>query len=205
MKACVLVFDGVDELDAFGPFEVLTNARDDVFSQVVLASLDGGDIVTDRGVGLTRLAAAANDSWDLVVVPGGGWRQHRGVWFCARDARIKEFLVEQDAAGAVLASVCTGAMLLAHAGLLNDVVATTHHAVIPELVDMDVTVGHERIIDCGRIVTAGGVVSGIDMALWLVERFSTPERAAGIARRMAHDRRGPIRRVTSPPSEGSSR
>jgi len=89
---------------------------------------------------------------------------------------------------AVMASVCTGTMLLAHAGIVGTRRATTHHNAWDDLVATGATLVKERVVDDGDLVSAGGVTSGLDLALWLVERFASREQADQVARAMEYER-----------------
>src|SRR4051812_25965069 len=180
MKIEILLFDGFDDLDAFGPFEVLSQAGLDTRFVTVeprerVLSNGGATIVPDGVLG----------DPDLVVVPRGGWngRGERGAWAEARRGVIPRALTRRHADGRRIASVCTGAMLLAEAGLLTGRPAITHHTALEDLrgFGADVRVG-ERVVDDGDIVTAGGVTSGIDMALHLVAQARGEADAAAAAR-----------------------
>jgi transcriptional regulator GlxA family with amidase domain len=190
MQIDVLLYDGFDELDALGPYEVLANARFDT----ALVSLDGARQVTGSH-GATVVATSALRGGDVLVVPGGGWndRSPRGARAEAAGNAMPAALRAAHDAGTTLASVCTGGMLLASAGLLAGRPATTHHGAIDDLraAGAEVIDG-ARVVDDGDILSAGGVTSGIDLALWLVERELGAEIAGLIAREMEHDRRGPV-------------
>lgn len=190
MRIDVLLFDGFDELDALAPYEVLSNAAFDT----ALVSLGGPRPVT-ASHGATILATSAPRGADVLVVPGGGWndRSPKGARAEAAGTAMPAALRAAHAAGTTLASVCTGGMLLASARLLEGRPATTHHSAIDDLrlAGADVITG-ARVVDDGDIVTAGGVTSGIDMALWLVERERGVVLADLIAHEMEHDRRGPV-------------
>lgn len=162
----ILLFDGFDDLDAFGPFEVLrTGGRDVRFVTAepakVVTSAHGSQVVPHGVLG----------DPDLVVVPGGGW--NTGETGARREAErgvIPTRLQERHAAGRRIASVCTGAMLLAAAGLLTGRRAITHHSAIEDLRAAGaIVVDGARVVDEGDIVTAAGVTSGIDMALHLLD------------------------------------
>ena len=104
-----------------------------------------------------------------------------------------------------MASVCTGAMLLAAAGITRGRPATTHAVAREALAAEGADVRHKRVVDDGDLVTAGGVTAGIDMALWLVERHFGSELADGIARGIEHERdpdvhRGPRAAPAAAPS-----
>jgi transcriptional regulator GlxA family with amidase domain len=125
-----------------------------------------------------------------VLVPGGGWNDGRpqGVRGEVAEGTLPRLVAEAHARGAVLASVCTGAMALAAAGILGGRRATTHHAALDDLRRSGADVVEARVVDDGDIVSCGGITSGIDLALWLVERFASEDIALGVARDIEHDR-----------------
>jgi putative intracellular protease/amidase len=104
---------------------------------------------------------------------------------------------------AVVATVCTGAMLATAAGLTRGRPAVTHHDAIEDLRAAGAEVVEARVVDDGDLVTAGGVTSGIDMALWLVERHFGAELAAAVAAEIEHPRHGEVWRAT--PGQPSGR
>ena len=174
MRIEIVVFDGFDELDAIGPFEVLRNAAQAVEGlDVRLVGIDGpGDVVASHGLRIIVDHRLSDDA-DLVIVPGGGWndRAPQGARAEAERGTLPRRLAELHAHGAQLGSVCTGGMLLAAAGLTNGRPATTHHGAIDELRASGGDVKDDaRVVDDGDLVTSGGVTSGLDMALHLVER-----------------------------------
>lgn len=191
MKIDVIVFDGFDELDALGPYEVLTNAvQGGADADVGLAALGGPRPVTGSH-GATVLAQRAPGDADLTIVPGGGWndRNPQGLRAEVADGTLARHVADRHAAGASVAGVCTGVMLLASAGLLDGRRAITHAGAIPDLERFGATVVRQRVVDDGDIVTAGGVTSGLDLALDLVERFWGAPLADGVAREMEYPRR----------------
>ena len=184
MQIDVLVFDGFDELDALGPYEVLANAFGADVRLVTLAQQD--QVTGSHGVTVVPHGTLAEHS-DLVVVPGGGWndRAPRGTYAEAQAGALPRRLAELHARGTTIAAVCTGAMLLAD--LLEGRPAVTHHGALDELEARGALVQRDaRVVDDGDLLTAGGVTSGIDLALHLVERFKDPETAALVAREMEH-------------------
>lgn len=193
----ILVFQGVDELDALGPREVLRHATAAGANfEVRLVSLDGVAGVT-AGHSLrfavdTKLASSRRP--DLLLVPGGGWakRAPQGAWAEAQEGGIPAAITKLYSAGTILASVCTGAMLIASTGLLKGRRATTHHAAVEQLRAAGAEVISARVVDDGDIITAGGVTSGIDLALYLVERFATPQLAARVAADLEYERSGSV-------------
>jgi transcriptional regulator GlxA family with amidase domain len=179
MKIEILLFDGFDDLDAFGPFEVLSEAGLDtrfvtIEPQDRVRSSHGATIVPDGVLG----------DPDLVLVPGGGWndREGPGTYAEARRGVITDVLRRRNAAGRRIGSVCTGAMLLAEAGLLTGRPAITHHSAIEDLRGFGALVQDgARVVDDGAIVTAAGVTSGIDLALHLVAAELGDEAAQAAA------------------------
>lgn len=198
MRIAILLFDGVEELDWAGPWEVLTMwsalARraggDDV--EVVLAGDSEGPITCAKGA-----RVLADTTWDelegtpdVVVVPGG-----RGTRPLVEDADLLARLRQLHADGALIASVCTGSLLLAAAGLLEGRPATTHHGALAELQGLDGSCEvrrEERWVDDGDIITAAGVSAGIDMALHLVDRLAGTERARAVRSAIQYDPAPPV-------------
>ena len=166
MKIEILLFDGFDDLDAFGPFEVLNGAG----LQTRFVTVEAQERVRSSH-GATVVPAGVLGDPDLVLVPGGGWhdRDGAGAYYEARRGVITAKLAERNARGRRIGSVCTGAMLLAEAGLLSGRPAITHHSAIEDLraFGADVQDG-ARFVDDGDIMTAAGVTSGIDLALHIV-------------------------------------
>jgi transcriptional regulator GlxA family with amidase domain len=178
MRTEILLFDGFDDLDAFGPFEVLSGAGLDT-RFVTLTPRES--VTTSHGARVIPDGVLGDP--DLVLVPGGGWNDGRaeGVRPEVERGDIPAALARRHAAGGRVGSVCTGAMLLAAAGLLEGRPATTHHSALDDLRAAGADVrADERVVDDGDIVTAAGVTSGIDLALHLVReaRGDTVARAA---------------------------
>jgi transcriptional regulator GlxA family with amidase domain len=194
MQIDVLLYDGFDELDAIGPFEVLANAGFDT----ALVSL-GGARPVKASHGAVVSASSGLRGAGVLVVPGGGWndRSPQGARAEAAGTAMPAALREAHTAGATLASVCTGGMLLASAGLLTGRPAITHHSAIEDLRAAGAEVIEDaRVVDDGDILTAGGVMSGIDLALHLVERELGPDAVAKVQREMEHERRGRVHVTT---------
>lgn len=182
----ILLFDEVELLDFAGPFEVFSIAgRDGAFDVQTVAEATapihtrGGLTVTPHVV-LDTAAPAA----DVLIVPGG-----QG----ARAAMRREAVLDWVRTGAetaeVVLSVCTGAFILARAGLLSGCTVTTHHSVLGRLAELapDATVVDDRrFVDNGAIVTAAGISAGIDAALHVVGRLCGSAHAAATARHMEY-------------------
>jgi transcriptional regulator GlxA family with amidase domain len=130
----------------------------------------------------------------LVIVAGGGWLSGAAQGVRAEITRgdIPKILRQLHKSGTVLAGVCTGAMLIAATGLLAGRPAITHHQATEDLCGMGVDIIQARVVDDGDIVTAGGVTSGLDLALWLVERFAGSQMALQVEAKMEYERRGSV-------------
>jgi transcriptional regulator GlxA family with amidase domain len=196
MRTEILLYDGFDELDAFGPFEVLSNGG----FEPRFVTLGGAESVTASHGARVLVDGALSDAAELVVVPGGGWgdRAPQGAWAEAQRGDLPRAIAERHRGGATIASVCTGAMLLASAGLLKGRPAVTHHVALDDLEEAGADVKRDaRVVDDGDILTAGGVTSGIDLALWIVERERGAEAADATAREIEHTRRDVLRAATA--------
>jgi transcriptional regulator GlxA family with amidase domain len=197
MQIDIVLFPGFDELDAIAPYEVLNNASAlGAEFQVRFVSEGGpGEIVGAHGARIHSHAAFdQRQRANLVVVPGGGWASEARSGVRAEIERgvIPERIAECYAGGASLAAVCTGTMLIAATGLMRDRAATTHHSALNDLAAAGAKLIRARVVDTGRIITSGGVTSGLDLALWLVERFAAPETAIDVGIRMEYERRGVV-------------
>jgi transcriptional regulator GlxA family with amidase domain len=193
----IIAFDGFDELDVVAPFEVLRMAATrQPRWRVELAALDGPcEITANHGMRLqvaARLGPAAGpDRPDVVIVPGGGWISRKPVGARAEIARgaLPTALANLHRAGTLVTSVCTGAMLLAAAGLLKDRPAVTHHDALEDLRAIGAQIIPARVVDAGDLVTAGGITSGLDLALHLVERFADATLARELERTLEYEGR----------------
>jgi transcriptional regulator GlxA family with amidase domain len=197
MRVAVVVFEGFDELDAIGPLEVLRNAAamGATGLSVELVTLDGAAEVTgSHGLRVRTDGRLDPDGTDLLVIPGGGWndRGAHGAWAEAERGDLPAAIAAAARGGAVVATVCTGAMLAATAGLTRGRPAITHHDAVEDLRAAGARVVEARVVDDGDLVTAGGVTSGIDLALWLVERHFGAELADAVAAEIEHPRHGEV-------------
>ena len=191
MRIEIVVFEGFDEVDAVGPFEVLSNAKlvvEDLEVELVGVG-GGGEITAAHGMRLL-VDEGLSGTADLVVVPGGGWLDgtEAGARAEVERGELPRRLKELHAGGTRLASVCTGGMIVARAGLTEGRPATTHHGALDDLRATGAEVREERVVDDGDLITSGGVTSGLDMALHLVEREWGERLADGIAREMEINR-----------------
>jgi transcriptional regulator GlxA family with amidase domain len=197
MNFQILIFDGFDELDAIAPYEVLQNAAQmKVDATVELVTADAAKEIT-AAHGLRLRPSAQLDLQrrpDVLIVPGGGWidRTPHGARAEAERGVIPKMIKALHESGTICASVCTGAMLLAAAGILKGRPATTNHGAIKDLADSGARVTDARVVDEGNIVTAAGVTSGLDLGLWLVERFYGSKIAQELEVQMEYERRGTV-------------
>ena len=201
----ILLFEGVEELDAVGPYEVLaawTRIRPDDGWRVITAGVAGPSPIRGaKGLVMTPDVALADAGpIDLLVYPGG-----QGTRRLMDDAPHLEWLRSRHsapgaarvlAAGDLLTtSVCTGALVLASAGLLHDRPATTHWGSLETLAAIDPTIEvrpEDRYVDTGDTITASGVSAGIDMALYVVVRLAGEERAREVRRYIQYDPQPPV-------------
>ncbi len=196
----ILLFDGWDELDALGPWEVLRQGeRRGAPLTCKLVTIEGGREVEGAN-GLLLRPASALGRPDWLVVPGGGWgsRAERGAWGEALRGDVPRELASAHARGAGLASVCTGAMLIAAAGLLRGRPAVTHRCALEDLGRSGAQVIDARVVDDGEIVTSAGVTSGLDLGLHLLSRVAGPEVARVVAAEMEHTP-GHVYQSSAPP------
>jgi transcriptional regulator GlxA family with amidase domain len=130
---------------------------------------------------------------DLLIIPGGGWadRSDVGAWGEVQRGEWLPLLKQAAGDATVMAGVCTGAMLLAHAWVIGSRPANTHHTAWADLQATGATLVKDRVVDDGDLITAGGVASGLDLALWIVERYAGRELADKVADRMEYSRSRP--------------
>ena len=207
----ILLYDGFDELDGIGPYEVFDYAlgyaaedngseSGDSAGRVRYVTLDERDRVTAShgtrvGVDGTLSEPESTDAPDLLVVPGGGWSardEDASAWAEARNGDVPDALAAHHAGGARIASVCTGSMLLAEAGVTDGRRAITHASAIEELRESGAEVVDARVVDDGDLLTAGGVTSGIDLALHVVEREFGEAVADRVATVIEYERRDAV-------------
>jgi putative intracellular protease/amidase len=191
MRTEILLFGGYEDLDAIGPLQVLFRAG---FEVALVTAGEPAAVVSASGT--TVIATARVGTPDVLVVPGGGWagRTPAGAWAEAQRGEIPALLAERARAGTTIAGVCSGAMLMARAGLLTGRPATTHHTAHADLAEAGARlVPDARVVDDGDVLTSAGVTAGLDLALWLVEREAGPA-AAQAAGRWIEYRRGDVYR-----------
>lgn len=190
----IAVFPGVEELDFVGPWEVLRTWQrywPADGADVLLLAAEEGPVTCAKGmIVLPAHTWAGAPALDVVVYPGGqGTRPQLG------DERVRSWVRGLAAGGTLVTSVCTGALVLADAGLLDGRPATTHWASLDLLAELgtDVEVRpDDRYVDSGSIITASGVSAGIDMALHLVRRLAGEDRAKEVRHAIQYDPEPPV-------------
>ena len=191
MRIEIVVFDGFDELDAVAPYEVLRNAAAGGADwDVALVGAHGAGVVTgSHGLQLTVTERLSHP--DALIVPGGGWGEHaeRGTWGEVQRGLLPDRIAALAPGCRWVASVCTGAMLLAAAGLTRGRPAVTHHVAVSDLAATGAQVIEDaRVVDDGDLLTAAGVTSGLDLALWIIEREIGTTLAGRVAHQIEHQR-----------------
>jgi transcriptional regulator GlxA family with amidase domain len=187
MQIAIFVYDRFTALDAIGPYEVLSRLPG---ARVVFTARDAGPVTTDTGTLslLVDTPIAEVPHPDIVVVPGGPG-QATGPQL--EDGPVHEWLRAVDQHTTITASVCTGSLILAAAGLLAGRRATTHWLALDRLADYGVQPVSERVVIDGTYITAAGVSAGIDMALALTGRIGGQEIAESIQLMLEYDPQPP--------------
>jgi transcriptional regulator GlxA family with amidase domain len=187
LQVAILIFDEVEVLDAMGPFEVfsvasrLRSADSEPFTVSLVARSNA--VVTARG-GLKLIPDAVFDDiakYDLLIVPGGVTERAEA------DAETMHWLALHGTSSKLVASVCTGAFLLAKAGILTDQTVTTHWEdtdALAEAYPALTVLENTRWLNSGIIYTSAGISAGIDLSLHLVEVMTSADQAHRTARQM---------------------
>lgn len=187
LQVAILLYPGVTALDAVGPWEVLSRIPD---AEVRFVGKEVGPVSTEGGALLLGVTHTIGETTapDLVLVPGGMTTPGQMV-----DDDVLDWLREVHRTATWTASVCTGALILAAAGLLKGAPATTHWYKMGVLKIMGAKPQpEERIVHSGKIVTAAGVSAGIDLALWLAREIVGRERAEAIQLTIEYDPHPPV-------------
>lgn len=185
----LLLFDDVDLLDVAGPFEVFSVTaalNGNSLCSVFTVAQRNKSIKTWSGFSLNPTYTFSNcPRPHILLIPGGiGTRAEM------KKPQVVEWIQTTAAAAELVLSVCSGALLLAQAGLLEGLEATTHHQVIENLREVTSNTkihADRRYVDNGRIITSAGISAGIDMALYVVSRLFGEESARKAAAYMEYD------------------
>ena len=189
----VFVFEGAEELDFVGPWEVLTVWAQSFDDDVEVFTISQTAEAVTCAKGLRVIPDHTFDTapeFDVLVYPGGeGNRAHIG------NEQIRTWLRKNADRGALMTSVCTGSLVYADAGLLEGKPATTHWMWTEMLGSLGKNVevrADDRFVDAGSVITAAGVSAGIDMALHLVARLASIDRAREVKKYIQYDPAPPV-------------
>jgi transcriptional regulator GlxA family with amidase domain len=186
MRIAILIFDRLTALDAIGPYEVLSRLPGAELSFVATEPgpkrTDTGSLGVHADLALDELAHP-----DVVLVPGGA-----GSRPLMQDQQVLEWLRGAHEASTWTASVCTGALVLGAAGILDGKRATTHWALMDRLSELGAQAVDERVVEDGKVITAAGVSAGIDMALLLASRIAGDPVAQAIQLGIEYDPQPPF-------------
>ncbi|MFP4003037.1 MAG: DJ-1/PfpI family protein [Alphaproteobacteria bacterium] len=194
----ILIFDGAEELDFTGPYEIFTMSNevrsltktDAPEFEVCLISRDEMPVICAKGMQVSpHCGLHARDGWDVILIPGGA-----GTRKLVEDRALLHWVADTAETCIWVTSVCTGALVLAAAGVTQGRRVTTHWAFTEELRKRneaaEVLEGVRYVRD-GNLVTAAGVSAGIDMALWLLGEIASPEHARAVQRAVEYDPQPP--------------
>lgn len=186
MDVAIALYPRFTALDAIGPYEVLRNLPG---TTVTFVAESPGEIRNDSGsLGLIADASLEDlDAPDVVVVPGGPGQSDQ-----MQPGPLHDWLRSVHETSRFTTSVCTGSLILAAAGLLDGLTATSHWVYLDQLAAYGATPSIERVVEQGRIVTAAGVSSGIDMALRLAAHLAGDEIAQAIQLGIEYDPQPPF-------------
>jgi len=185
VQIAIPLFERLTALDAIGPYEVLSRLPG---AEVVFVAAEPGSKCTDTGA----LALSADRGLsevpqpDIIVVPGG-----RGTRDQPHDDLLA-WIQQAHQTSRWTTSVCTGALLLGAAGILEGLRATTHWLFFEQLREFGAEPTLERVVEQGKVITAAGVSSGIDMALRLVQLIAGDEVAQAVQLSIEYDPQPPL-------------
>ena len=186
MEIAIPLFDGFAGLDAIGPYEVLSKLPG---ATVSFVAVEPGPKRTDNGMlAMTADRALADvPRPDVLVVPGGG-----GTRALLEDPELVPWIREVHQTSEWTTSVCTGSLLLGAAGILDGLEATTHWLELDTLERFGARPVSRRVVEQGKVITAAGVSSGIDMALVLAARIAGDDVAQAIQLGIEYDPEPPF-------------
>lgn len=184
----ILIYDEVEVLDFCGPFEVFSVASrfvDPAAFEVLTIAQSSGPILARGGLSVNPHRQLADCSApDILLIPGGQGSRRE-----IRNLTLIDWIRSASSGAEMLLSVCTGALLLAKAGLLDNLEATTHHSAVELLRRIAPTTtvhADRRYVDNGRVICSAGIAAGIDMSLHVVARLLGAEVAQKTAQQMEY-------------------
>lgn len=196
LRVDIVAYDGVEELDLFGPLEVFAGAEamgHPVRTRLVTGGRPGR-ITMRLGIDVTVTGRWEPEKADVIVVPGGGFRDRvgPGIWAEIDKGTLPRALRAAARPSLTLLGICTGVVLLHASGLVGSKPCTTHSGARPYLREKGADVRDVRVVDAGDLVCGAGVSSGIDSALWVVEREVGSKAAGDVERLLEFERRGTV-------------
>lgn len=183
MQAAIGIFPGFTALDFIGPYQVLVEVPG---TDVKLVAARPGRVSDEKGLLHLDVEHSFDDvpQPDILLIPGGpGIR----VLAAAEDGTIVDWIRSVHEHTTYTTSVCTGALLLGAAGLLDGLDATTHWAYYDKLRRYGAKPTEQRVVEQGKIITGAGVSAGIDLALTVVAKLHGPEMAQGVQLGIEYD------------------
>jgi putative intracellular protease/amidase len=186
MEVAIPLYDGFTALDAIGPYDVLSRIPG---AQVKFVALEPGAKVTENGMLSMNADIPVTDvtSPDVLVVPGG-----YGTRRLLQDEPLLNWIRSVHETSTFTTSVCTGSLLLGGAGILDGLEATTHWASMDLLATFGAKPTSRRVVEQGKVITAAGVSSGIDMALTLAAKLVHEDLAKAIQLGIEYDPQPPF-------------
>lgn len=197
LRVHVLMFDGVEEQDFVAPVEVLGLARrlsGGAVTTTMVTTARPGTVTCTYGTRVDVAEGWSPRAADLLVVPGGGYADKDGPGV-HRLIADQGFLRRLAAADVLPVGICTGTMVLSAAGITRGRNATTHTGAKADLAAQGATVINARVVDDGDLITGGGITSGLEVSLWLVERFLGARLAQRVETVLEYERRGTVWRA----------
>ena len=182
MKIAILIYNGITMLDAIGPYEVLSNLPD---VEIFFVAKKRGLIKADTG--FVTLKAKYNfkdiSNADILIIPGST------ISFIdvIKDEKTLEWIKKIDATTQLTTSVCSGSIILAKAGLLDGLHATSHWKTIPLLKDYNAIFKTDRVVKDGKYITSAGVSAGIDMAFMICDDLVGEDQTRAIQLVLEYD------------------
>jgi transcriptional regulator GlxA family with amidase domain len=186
VRIAIPIFDQLTALDAIGPYEVLSRLPE---ATVHFIAVEPGPKRSENGMlAVTAdLALAELTDPEVIVFPGGF-----GTRALMRDEAVLAWLRRAHETSTWTTSVCSGALVLAAAGILDGLRATTHWMVLELLRESGATPTEERVVEHGKVITAAGVSAGIDMALLLAAKLADEDIARAIQLGIEYDPQPPF-------------
>jgi len=189
IKVGIFIFNDVEVLDFAGPFEVFSLATKNNISIFEVFTISEKEEMINAKNGLkVKSNFSFNDNFEIniLIIPGGYGAEK----FEIKNKTVLSWIIEQSKKVDILASVCTGALLLAECGILRNKKATTHWMGLDRLEndysDIDV-IRNVKYVDEGKILTSGGISAGINMSFHIIKRLFGMDIAKVTAKRMEYD------------------